>query len=45
MIILGGAMHEKSFFEETKYNLDYLGIGKINREQMLKYLYIGELPA
>lgn len=42
MIILGGAMHEKNFFEETKYDLDYLGIGHMTKEQLLKYLYKGE---
>lgn len=42
MIILGGAMHEKSFFEETKYNLDYLGIGKMSNDELLDYMYNGE---
>lgn len=41
MITLGGAMHEKSFMEESHYNLDYLGIGHLNKEQMLEYLYHG----
>lgn len=41
MIVLGGAMHEKSFFDETKYNLDYLGIGRMNKDQLLDYLYNG----
>ncbi|MCR5347517.1 MAG: NAD/NADP octopine/nopaline dehydrogenase family protein [Fretibacterium sp.] len=45
MITLGGAIHEKNFFEETRYTLDYLGIGKMDREQLLKYLYTGALPA
>ena len=44
MITLGGAMHEKSFFKETKYNLDYLGIGDLDKEQLLNYLYTGKLP-
>lgn len=44
MIVLGGAMHEKSFFKETKYNLDYIGIGDLDKEQLLKYLYTGERP-
>lgn len=43
MIILGGAMHEKSFFEETRYNLDYLGIGSLSKEQLLDYLYNGNI--
>lgn len=42
MIILGGGMHEKSFFENTKYDLDYLGIGNMNKEQLLEYLYTGK---
>ncbi len=41
MIVLGGAMHEKSFFEETKYNLDYLGIGHMSKEQLLDYMNNG----
>ena len=28
----------------TKYNLDYLGIGDLTREQLLSYLYTGEMP-
>ena len=41
MIVLGGAMHEKSFFKETKYDLDYLGIGHMTKEQMLDYMRNG----
>lgn len=41
MIVLGGAMHEKSFFEETKYNLDYLGIAHLSKEELLDYMYNG----
>lgn len=41
MIVLGGAMHEKSFFKETKYNLDYLGIGHMTKEQLLDYMRNG----
>lgn len=41
MIVLGGAMHEKSFFKETKYDLDYLGIGHMNKEQLLDYMRNG----
>lgn len=41
MIVLGGAMHEKSFFEETVYNLDYLGIGHMTRDELLDYMYNG----
>lgn len=41
MIVLGGAMHEKSFFENTKYDLDYLGIGHMNKEELLDYMRNG----
>jgi opine dehydrogenase len=41
MIVIGGAFHEKSFFEETRYNLDYLGIGHMTKRQLLDYLYEG----
>jgi opine dehydrogenase len=34
-------MHEKDFFQETRYNLDYLGIGHLDREQLLDYMYTG----
>lgn len=42
MITLGGAMHEKSFYEDTRYNLDYLGIGHMTKEQLLDYMYTGK---
>lgn len=41
MIVLGGAMHEKSFFENTKYDLDYLGIGHMSKEELLDYMRNG----
>ena len=41
MIVLGGAMHEKSFFKETKYDLDYLGIGHMSKEELLDYMRNG----
>ena len=44
MIVLGGAMHEKSFFKETRYNLDYLGIGQLDRQQLLDYMRTGAYP-
>lgn len=36
-------MHEKNYFEDTKYDLYYLGIGYMSKDQLLKYLYTGEL--
>ena len=36
-----GAMHEKSFFKETKYDLDYLGIGHMTKWQVLDYMRNG----
>lgn len=42
MIILGGAMHEKSFFVETKYNLDYLDIEHLNKKELLEYMRTGK---
>lgn len=44
MIIIGGGFHEKSYFKETKYNLDYLGIGQLTNEQLHDYLYNGVYP-
>lgn len=43
MIVLGGAMHETSYFKESKYDLDYLGIGQMNKEELLEYLYTGKI--
>ena len=42
MITIGGAFHEKSFYKETKYNLDYLGIGHMTKEELRDYLYTGK---
>lgn len=43
MIILGGAMHRKNFFYDTKYNLEYLGIDCMNKDELLNYLYKGRV--
>ena len=42
MITLAGAMHKKSFFETSKYNLEYLGIGNMSKENLLLYLNEGK---
>lgn len=41
MIVLAGAMHKKSFFETSKYNLAYIGIDKMPKEELLDYLNKG----
>lgn len=41
MIVLSGAMHNKNFFEESKYNLEYLGIKDMSKEDLLDYLNNG----
>lgn len=41
MIILAGAMHDKNFFEESKYTLEYLGIDNMSKEELLEYLNNG----
>ena len=41
MIILGGAFHETNYFETSHYDLDYLDIGHMNKEQLLDYMYNG----
>ena len=41
MITLAGAMHQKSFFETSKYNLAYLGIDNMSKEELLDYLNNG----
>ncbi len=40
MIVLAGAMHKKSFFEEG-YTLEYLGIKDMSKEDLLAYLNEG----
>ncbi len=42
MIVLAGAMHKKNFFKESKYNLAYLGIDGMSKENLLNYLNKGE---
>lgn len=41
MITLAGAMHKKSFFAESRYNLAYLGIDGMDKETLLCYLNEG----
>lgn len=41
MIVLGGGMHGKNYYEESHYSLDYLGIGHMTREELLDYMYNG----
>ena len=41
MIVLAGSMHKKSFFEPSKYNLAYLGIDNMPKEELLPYLNEG----
>ena len=40
MINLANAMLETDFYE-SGYTLDYLGIGHMNKDEMLKYLHEG----
>jgi opine dehydrogenase len=41
MIVLAGAMHKKNFFETSKYNLEYIGIEDMSKEDLLAYLNEG----
>jgi opine dehydrogenase len=41
MITLAGSMHKKNFFETSKYNLAYLGIEGMSKEELLLYLNEG----
>ena len=41
MIVLAGSMHKKNFFKESKYNLAYLGIDKMPKDELLSYLNEG----
>ena len=34
-------MHNKSFFEESRYNLAYLGIDGMSKDELLDYLNNG----
>ena len=41
MIVLAGCMHKKNFFKTSKYDLSYLGIGDMSKEELLDYLNKG----
>lgn len=41
MIVLAGSMHKKNFFQESKYDLAYLGIDNMSKEDLLDYLNNG----
>ena len=41
MITLAGAMHNKNFYETSRYNLEYLGIDNMSKEELLAYLNDG----
>ena len=41
MITLAGAMHQKNFLESSRYNLAYLGIDNMTKEQLILYLNEG----
>ena len=38
MITLGGAFHGRDFFTESRYSPEYLGIGGMDREELVHYL-------
>lgn len=41
MIVLAGAMHQKNFFETSRYTLEYLGIDNMSKQELLDYLNDG----
>ena len=41
MITLAGAMHNKSYYETSKYTLGYLGIDDMSKSELLAYLNDG----
>ncbi len=43
MIVIGGAMHKVNFFTESKFDLDYLGIGDLDKGELLAYLREGTI--
>lgn len=38
MIIIGGAFHNKNFFVDSRYSLEYIGINDMSKEELNKYL-------
>ena len=42
MIVIGGAFHKKNYFVDSRYSLDYIGISKMTKEQLLDYLHNGK---
>lgn len=43
MIIIGGAFHNKNFFIDSRYSLEYIGIAEMSKEKLLDYLHNGKL--
>ncbi len=41
MIVLGGAMHNTCYFENSPFDLAHYGIAHLDREQLRDYLYTG----
>lgn len=42
MIVIGGAMHNMDYFKSSKFDLKYLGIEDMDKEELLRYLKIGK---
>lgn len=41
MIVIGGAFHNKNFFVDSRYSLEYIGISNMPKDKLLDYLYNG----
>lgn len=41
LMVIGGAFHEKDLAGESRYNLEYLGIGGMDKKSLLTYLRLG----
>ncbi len=44
MIVLGGAFHDTDYFDTSAYSLDYLGIGCLDKVQLISYIRDGVYP-
>lgn len=41
MIVIGGAFHDKCYFTDSRYDLDYIGIGSMTIEELSDYIRNG----
>ncbi len=43
MIVIGGAFHNKDYFNDSRYSLEYLGINNMTKDELRNYLDNGNI--